>query len=177
MKIAIGTMNPVKINAIKNTFQAFDGVTFKPIAVSSGVSKQPLSDEETLEGAVNRANNALVRGEADAGIGLEGGIAETKEGYFLCNWGALSDGSGKPIVAGGARILLPEEIGREVKDGRELGDVMDEYTSLNNVRQNEGAIGIFTAGLVNRTDMFIHVASLIAGQLLFRHPEWKRHLQ
>ncbi|MEC2077415.1 DUF84 family protein [Metabacillus fastidiosus] len=168
MKIAIGTKNPTKVNAVKETFSIFHDVTFFTLDVSSGVSPQPITDEETIHGAINRANNVLREAVAEIGIGLEGGIVETNIGIFLCNWGALAASNEDVIIAGGSRILLPDEVGRAVLAGRELGDVMDDYTNTHNIRQNEGAIGIFTNGLVNRTEMFTELSKLLLGQYLYK---------
>ncbi|MBA2873850.1 DUF84 family protein [Thermaerobacillus caldiproteolyticus] len=165
-KIAIGTTNPAKVAAVKAVF-SHECYVFMPISVSSDVASQPFSDEETRLGAINRAKNALAKEQADIGIGLEGGVTETKDGLWLCNWGALVDRNGAVISAGGARIPLPSEVAAEVMSGRELGDVMDEYTGKRNIRQKEGAIGIFTNGYVDRTDMFIHITKLLAGQYEF----------
>ena len=57
--------------------------------MSSEVSAQPLSDNETMTGAINRAKNALKSEDAQIGVGLEGGVVKTEHGYFLCNWGAI----------------------------------------------------------------------------------------
>ncbi|MGG3800063.1 DUF84 family protein [Metabacillus fastidiosus] len=168
MKIAIGTKNPTKVNAVKEAFSIFHDVTFFALDVSSGVSPQPITDEETIHGAKNRANNVLLEAVAEIGIGLEGGIVETNLGIFLCNWGALAASNENVIIAGGSRILLPDEVGRAVLAGRELGDVMDDYTNTHNIRQNEGAIGIFTNGLVNRTEMFTELSKLLLGQYLYQ---------
>ena len=59
MKIAIGTKNPTKVNAVKKVFG--DTFTYVEVAVQSGVSPQPFSDEETIQGAVNRARAAVER--------------------------------------------------------------------------------------------------------------------
>ena len=81
MKVAIGSKNPVKIEAVKEAFgkvwpdQDFE---FIGIEVPSGVPDQPMSDEESIKGATTRANNALDRLNADFGIGLEGGSAENR---------------------------------------------------------------------------------------------------
>lgn len=168
MKIAIGTLNPTKINAIKACISNYENLIFSSVKVPSGVSEQPFSDEETIQGAVNRANNARLADQADLGAGLEGGIIETANGFFLCNWGAITSADFEPIIAGGARIPLPIEIGEKVKAGVELGIVMDQYANQFNVRHNEGAIGIFTNGFVNRTEMFTHVAKLLFGQYFFK---------
>jgi len=164
MKVAIGTKNPAKINAVMEAFSGYDDIDFVPTDVSSEVSSQPFSDDETIEGALNRAKNALIKEKADLGIGLEGGVIEADSGCFLCNWGALIDQNFEPIIAGGARIPLPKEIYERLKKGIELGEIMDEFAQKQNVRQQEGAIGIFTNGLVDRKEMFVHVTKLLVGQ-------------
>ncbi|MFC3883268.1 DUF84 family protein [Bacillus songklensis] len=165
--VAVGTVNPAKVQAVESALISMEAKIL-PVEVSSGVSNQPFSDEETIQGAVNRARNALGETGADLAIGLEGGVVETEHGMFLCNWGALVSLMGEPILAGGARILLPEEVSRSLKQGIELGDIMDEYTQKKGVRKKEGAIGIFTSGYVNRSDMFTHIVKMLVGQYLHR---------
>jgi inosine/xanthosine triphosphatase len=167
--IAIGTKNPTKVNAVKTAFDAYLSGEFVSTNVPSNVSAQPLTDSETMTGAINRAKNALEAENAQIGVGLEGGLVKTEVGYFLCNWGAVVDRQLQPIVAGGARILIPEEIGSLVFNGNELGDVMDLYVKKHNVRQNEGAIGIFTNGIVDRTTMFTELSRLLIGQFLYQN--------
>jgi inosine/xanthosine triphosphatase len=168
MIIAIGTQNPTKLNAVKAAFSPYMTAEFVSTNVSSDVSPQPLTDNETMTGAINRAKNAFIEENAEIGVGLEGGVIKTNLGYFLCNWGAVIDRHLKPIVAGGARIVIPEEIGKQVFSGLELGDVMDSYVEKHNVRHNEGAIGIFTNGVVDRTEMFTHLSRLLIGQYLYK---------
>ncbi|WP_053367423.1 DUF84 family protein [Bacillus sp. FJAT-27245] len=167
MKIIIGSENPAKIAAVKNAFNS-SGVEFLAIDVPSNVSAQPFSDEETIEGAINRAMAALEQGDGEIGIGLEGGVHMTKHGLFLCNWGALAEPGYPPIIAGGARIPLPDEIAGKLLAGRELGPVMDEFTKKKNIRKNEGAIGIFSNGHIDRSEMFTHLTKLLAGQYEYR---------
>lgn len=166
MKIIIGSKNPAKITAVKNCFldQKTEVIA---LDIPSGVSAQPFSDEETIKGAINRALGALRDGSGDIGIGLEGGVQETNAGLFICNWGALAASNMEPFIAGGARFLLPEEIAVRLRAGEELGPVMDDYAKQQNVRKHEGAVGIFTNGMVNRVDMFTHVVKLLAGQYLY----------
>ena len=173
MRIAVGSKNPAKINAVKAAF--IDGsIEIVSVDAESGVSDQPMSDEETIKGAVNRAIQAAERAEADIGIGLEGGVQQTPYGLMLCNWGALAVEGMEPIIAGGARIPLPEEIASQLLIGAELGPVMDEYAKKQNVRKNEGAVGIFTNGQVNRSEMFTHVMKLLAGQYEYQIRQGKK---
>lgn len=167
MKIIIGTKNPAKIAAVKNAFIEANS-EFISLDIPSGVSEQPFSDEETIQGAINRAKGALEEGNGDIGIGLEGGVQESEHGLMICNWGALQANGREPIIAGGARFLLPEEIATRLRSGEELGPVMDDYAKKKNVRKAEGAIGIFTNGEVNRDDMFTHLMKLLIGQYNYK---------
>ncbi len=166
MKVVIGTKNPAKIKAVQAAFEGYD-VHFETRNTASGVNEQPLSDEETIKGAVNRSIAALKEGKGDIGIGLEGGVQEHGGELFLCNWGALTIQGKTPFVAGGARIPLPKEIADRLRAGEELGPVMDQYTQKENIRKHEGAIGIFSNGRVNRAEMFSHVMKLLIGQYEF----------
>ncbi|OEH91778.1 DUF84 family protein [Bacillus solimangrovi] len=161
MKVAIGTTNKAKVKSIQ---LIFPDDSLIPLQVSSGVSAQPLTDEETFRGAKNRAVAALKQANSQIGIGLEGGVVETNEGMYLCNWGALATREGKIITAGGARIHLPDDIANGIKSGEELSKVMEDYTNLYDVRSNQGAVGIFTDGYVDRSEMFYHVVKLLKGQ-------------
>ncbi|MBT2680734.1 DUF84 family protein [Bacillus sp. ISL-35] len=167
MKVAVGSKNPAKINAVKAAFKETD-FEIVSIDAESGVSDQPMSDEETIKGAVNRAIAAAEKGEAEIGIGLEGGVQQTPYGLMLCNWGALAVKGMEPVIAGGARIPLPDEVAQQLLAGSELGPVMDDYAKKQNVRKNEGAIGIFTNGQINRSEMFTHVMKLLAGQYEYK---------
>jgi Protein of unknown function DUF84. len=164
MKIVIGSTNPAKVHAVEQVFSGLGEI--KSYSVPSGVNEQPFSDEETIRGAIGRAQNALRETAADLSIGLEGGVTETPFGLMLCNWGALIDRSTPsiPLIAGGARIVLPEEVARRLRNGEELGPVMDEYSRKKNVRSHEGAVGIFTNGAVSRENMYAHVLLLLKGQ-------------
>jgi inosine/xanthosine triphosphatase len=162
MKIIIGSNNPAKIAAVKSAFNG--SYDFYPVKSPSGVSEMPFTDEETIRGAINRAENALEIAQGDIGIGLEGGVQETSYGLLLCNWGALASKDLPSIIAGGARILLPEEIAIRLRGGEELGPVMDDYTKKQNIRKKEGAVGVLTNGNINRVEMFTHLTKLLVGQ-------------
>lgn len=162
MKIIIGSTNPAKIGAVQNVFLDQKVV---PIDVPSHVSAQPFSDMETKEGALNRAKECAKLHPESIGIGLEGGVMCIVNELFLCNWGALVTPNEQAFTASGARIMLPPEIGEQLKKGTELGDLMDYYAKKKDVRKKEGAIGIFTNSLVSRQEMFIHIVKLLKGQL------------
>jgi inosine/xanthosine triphosphatase len=81
IRIAVGTTNPCKVDAVKIAFEStFDlPITIDAYNVESGVSDQPFGDEETRIGAYNRARAALKESisackRADFSVGLEGGV-------------------------------------------------------------------------------------------------------
>ena len=88
--VIIASKNPVKINAVKIAFdQMFpsDVFEFNGLEVSSDVSDQPLSDSETLQGAINRSNNAKSKNsDADYWVGIEGGVDKKDNQMEVFAW-------------------------------------------------------------------------------------------
>lgn len=163
-KIAVASKNPAKIRAVEDCLAELAiQCEITAVETDSGVSAQPFSVEETRQGAVNRAV-AAVAGGFDFAVGLEGGVYDFDGTLYLCNWGALSTADGKVYTAGGAQIPLPDVIAQKLRDGLELGPVMDEYANETGIRHDKGAIGILTAGLLNRGEMFGHIVKLLIGQ-------------
>ncbi|SER95155.1 inosine/xanthosine triphosphatase [Gracilibacillus ureilyticus] len=162
MKVIIGSNNKSKFHAVKAVFT--DDVV-DCADVPSHINSQPVTDEETMKGATNRAENCLKLYPDAFCIGLEGGVTYINNQLFLCNWGALAIPDGSLFVASGARIPLPVFIERKLNEGMELGKIMQEITEVKDIRHHLGAIGIFTNGSISRTDMFIHVVKLLKGQL------------
>jgi inosine/xanthosine triphosphatase len=161
LKICVGSKNPTKVGAVEEIFPEA-AVDFA--VVSSRVSPQPMSDEETRSGAINRALECRKASPDVYGIGLEGGVMFIGDTCYLCNWGAMATPEGNIFTASGARIVLPEEISQKLKDGKELGEIMDSFAQRKEVRNKEGAIGIFTNDLISRKEMFSHVVKLLRGQ-------------
>lgn len=169
MKVGIGTTNKAKVGAVLSimTKHFHEILTFEHISVDSGVSVQPMSTEETRMGAINRAKNTLAKTDANIAFGLEGGVTIIGDCMYLCNWGALALENGQVLTAAGAQIPLPDEIADKVISGRELGPVMDDFVHQIDTRQNMGAIGIFTDGMIDRKEMFEHILQQLVGQYFF----------
>lgn len=155
MEIAVGSQNPVKIEAVKRAFtKAFGKCEVIGVSVSSDISDMPMSSEEGIKGARSRAEKAIKKLKADFGVGLEGAFEETKEGTFLVGCVAIVDRKERWGFSKGESILIPEGIVRRVKQGKELGDVMDEIRGLKNTKQHDGAVGFFTRNLIPRAQAF-----------------------
>ncbi len=110
----------------------------------------------------------FIRGKHRNWNRFRGGVVETPFGLFVCNWGALVVKGESPIIAGGARIRLPEDVAERLRKGEELGPVMEDVSKVRNVSKKEGAIGIFTNNVITRDEMFTHVMKILIGQFQFR---------
>jgi len=148
MRVAVGSGNPVKRDAVDD---ALADATVDAVGVAGGVPEQPWGDDETIEGAGNRAERALAEGDYDLGVGLEGGAAERAGKLFLVMWAAATDGE-RVEVGGGPRIRLPEDVAARLYDGAELGPVMDDLLDTSGVAESQGAAGVLTGGVTNRTE-------------------------
>lgn len=106
MKIAIGTKNRAKTQAVQKivTMYIKKAIVFESVSVNSDVSEQPMSDEETRQGAMNRAKATLTVTDAQIGFGLEGGVKMLDGVMYLCNWAALATKAGQVYTAAGAQI-------------------------------------------------------------------------
>ncbi|MBF8377426.1 DUF84 family protein [Alicyclobacillus mali] len=155
IRVALGSRNRAKREALERALSAFNILgDIECVDVPSGVRAQPMSDEETRRGAVERARRARAQTGADLGVGLEGGVEDTEHGMMLVNWAAVAYEEDKVAVGGGLRMELPDEIAQGIRAGMELGDVMDAWVGKVGVRHGEGAIGILTGGLITRPAMF-----------------------
>lgn len=155
MKIAVGSLNPVKVTAVTDIFlRVWPEAEIVPVSVPSGVSAMPLTDAETLAGARNRAVAARAALDADFGVGLEGGVHPEPFGLALQGWVVVVAGNGREGIGGAARIPLPAYIAQRVQNGEELGHVMDDVLGDHNTKQKGGAVGALTGGLVMRQETF-----------------------
>ena len=68
-----------------------ESVSRHPVAVPSGVRPQPLSDAETLQGALNRVQHAAhLVPQADYWVGIEGGVEERQGSMEAFAWIVVS---------------------------------------------------------------------------------------
>jgi len=163
-KVVVASKNPVKIQAVKIGFEKmFSSQEFEFISVSvaSGVSDQPLGSEETFLGAKNRADNAFQEiGGADFYVGIEGGVEYVGEEMGAFAWVVIKSGDGKYGKARTGTFFLPKIIARLVAQGKELGQADDIVFSRSNSKQQNGAVGILTGDVIDRTNYYIQAVIL-----------------
>jgi inosine/xanthosine triphosphatase len=150
--IAVGSTNPVKVGAVRAVMLLVaPGASVESVAAVSGVSDQPFGDDETIRGAVARARAARVAFDADLGIGIEGGVVEEADGTMrTCAWAAAVARDGRAGTGGSLAMPLPPGVAHAVRGGAELGHAMDALTGAHDTKRGSGAVGILTAGLVDR---------------------------
>ena len=153
--VITGTTNPAKLKPVQLVFgQVFAGAEVHGLSVPSGVREQPIGEEETELGAVNRANAALAGLPGAAwGVGLEGGVRFGTRGCFLFGAVAVTDGT-RLEVGRTAELRLPLQVAERIGAGEELGPIMDGLTGVQNIKQKAGTIGFLTNGLLSRAEVW-----------------------
>jgi inosine/xanthosine triphosphatase len=163
-KIIIASKNPVKINATLSGFQKmFPSETFEitSVSVSSNVDNQPKNDYETFQGAWNRADNASKEiNDADFWVGIEGGIEEKNSEIEAFAWVIIKSINKKIGKGRTGTFFLPQKIAELIKQGKELGEADDMVFGRTNSKQENGAVGILTDNVVDRTKYYTEAVVL-----------------
>jgi len=156
MKIIVASINPQKIKAVSDLISKYDflmGADVQGVNVDSGVSDQPKSLEETVQGAINRAKSVF--NNVDYSFGIESGLMRvpyTKSGVMDVCVCAIFDG--KNIHLGLSSAFEPPQkiVDLMHNKGMNMSDACLEAGLTNNpmLGYSEGLIGILTHGRMNR---------------------------
>ena len=151
-RIAVGSRNPVKVSAVQSVVRQWSPLSVvEGVPAASGVPDQPVGDDETIRGAVQRARAARLALDADIGVGLEGGVVELEGGAMRsCAWAAVALRDGREFVGGSLAMPLPPSVAALVRSGVELGHAMDSVTGGRDTKHGAGAVGILTHGMIDR---------------------------
>ena len=174
MKVIVGSQNPVKVRAVQTAFEKMFPemtFTFEGCAAASGVSDQPMGMEETLQGALNRAEDCRrAYPDADYFCGLESGIIEESDGSMATTaWVVVMNREGYVGKGMSSLHYIPPQVAALVQQGHELGTADDEVFKQQNSKQGGGNIGILTKGVYTRTDKMVEATycALVA----YRNPD------
>ncbi len=163
MRVGVGSMNEVKIEAVRTCFEKFfGGADIVPVSVE--VPPQPIGFEETLRGAVIRALKALDRADADLGVGIEAGlirIPHTITGYADQHICAIIDSDERITLGFSMTLEFPEIVVKRVLSGqaREAEEVMEEISGIREIGRKGGAVGYLTRDHVRRIDLCIQAVT------------------
>lgn len=178
MKFIIASKNPVKINAVALAIKEhFPDQTISSFEVDSGVSAQPMTDEETRTGALNRARavRALAKKQAIIEddeqylcIGLEGGVfhpsfIEDERELWSTVWAVALDEKGKTYFSNGARFPIPAFLSELILAGGEMGPSLGALLENPDLKKQEGMIGYITKNFTNRTKEYESIVKVAIG--------------
>lgn len=156
MKITVGSSNPLKIKAAKNVFSqiyAEKNIEIVGKKVDSKIPAQPF-DIETIEGAINRAKEAIKDVETDLSVGLEAGLFHfpfTLTGFLDIHWCAIIDRKGRITLGCSPGFELPPKVVHEIiKEDKEVGETMEMFLGVKNIGRKMGAIGYLSKGVLKR---------------------------
>ncbi|MDW8021884.1 MAG: inosine/xanthosine triphosphatase [Nitrososphaerota archaeon] len=159
MRVAVGSRNPVKVEAVEACFNAFfDEVVIEAVEVE-GIP-QPIGFEEALRGAVERAVEAIDKSGADLGVGLEAGLIENKyaiTGYMNQHVCAIVDGWSRVTFGLSAAFEFPFEVVEGVLSGKagEAEEVMEDISGIRGIGSGVGAVGYLTGEKLTRKDLCV----------------------
>lgn len=158
-KIIVGSRNPVKITCTRTSFErCFPYVNFlvEGVHAASGVSDQPMSDEETYQGALNRAQLIKEKHhDAEFWVGIEGGLEVKNSSMEAFAWVVILGRHGH--IQGKSRtstFFLPPPIVDLIGKGHELGEATDIIFNKDGTKQKGGAVGMLTRDLLGRAEYY-----------------------
>lgn len=156
MKINIGSKNKIKVEAVSELIK--DYIEFKDAEVfskdvSSTVSDQPKSLDETIKGAMVRAKNSFENCEYS--FGLESGlmaVPETKTGYMDFTACAIFDGKNFHLGLSSCFEYPPKVVKYILENNKNISEAFYDLGLTNNdkVGAENGAIGILTKNRLDR---------------------------
>lgn len=172
-KIIVASKNPVKVNATLIAFEKmFPEELFEAegVEVSSDISDQPMSHDETLNGALNRIRNAKQQNpEAHYFVGIESGIEHQNNEMGDVTWAVIESKEGKTGKGKSSMYFLPEKIRQHIRNGIELGKADDLVFGRTNSKQGNGMIGYLTRDALTRVDYTVN--ALLCALIPFKNPD------
>ncbi len=204
MLVYVGSTSEAKVLATQQGFDRFfkDSSVRGVNSICSGVSAQPVGDEETLKGAKKRANMILksldesvrkltycfvvgIEGGIDKGSGVnsnEGGCSMNCIPSLCFGWVCIIHTlTGKMSVSRSASFVIPhavssllEEVGYE---NLELGAACDQvYKKKGQGKGVGGLVGVVTESKISRADFYTDAIVLALGSLMTEYVELKELL-
>jgi inosine/xanthosine triphosphatase len=138
-------------------------------SVFTGVSEQPMTDQDAMKGARTRADNARrMKPEGDFWVGLEGGCDYIEGKMVSFAWITVL-GEGRTGSARTAIFYLPGEVQKLVESGLELGVADDRVFGIENSKRKSGAVGLLTGDVVIRTSLYEQ--AVIMALIPFKNPD------
>jgi len=160
-QIAIGSTNPAKMKGTRLAFSRTLGlgtVVLKAVNTTALVRFQPLTLDETVEGAQERAVFALETARPDFGVGVEAGLVGLGKGwpdhYLNLQVAAVVDFAGHLSFGCSSGFPIPARFVSKLKRNHyELDHYTHELTGAEKVREEEGIVYHLSGRRLSRTEM------------------------
>lgn len=158
MILKVATKNPAKVLAVEEIIKDYPHLAMASVIseeVASGVSDQPLSLEETIKGAMNRAS--VVYKDCDFSFGIESGlmaVPHTKTGYMDVCACVIFDGAEYHLGLSSA-WEAPKKVAEYMfNEGLDMNQAALKagLTKNSKVGSAEGLVGIMTKGRLVRKE-------------------------
>lgn len=149
MKILVGTTNQDKINIVRDFFKN-KGCRYEvvPVEVESAIDEQPLDQETTINGSINRAMNAVKSDlQHDLSLGLEGGLVLINGLYHLVCVVSVIDKEGNIYTGISKKLPLPKGVSERIKNGGHFHVAIREFKTTPNNKK-------LVQELINREQSF-----------------------
>lgn len=168
IKAIVGSKNPVKINAFKLTLERLYPaleIQCEGVDAPSQVAEQPLTEDETCLGALNRVAFCQNNHDADLYAAMEGGVDSFEYGPATFAYVVIAN-KHQQQVGRSANLPIPSNVYNALLAGKELGPVMDELFETQNIKQKGGAIGLLTNNMETRTSVYTQALTLAMAPFL-----------
>ena len=170
VKVLVGSKNPVKIDSVREAFSHyFANLEVVGISVESQVPDQPVNNQ-TFQGAENRVEalrklNQENKLQAEFFVGLEAGVVNRYNKWFLLTAACIADNNGKTSLGMSPHLELPDHIAEDLLQGTELRFIASKLSGVENVHQKGGIVSFLTKGIIKRKDLSVH--SLVTALIPF----------
>ncbi len=170
MIVAVGSTNPTKIQPVIEIFSHhFKNCLVRGVKVESGVSEQPMDIDEMYTGAYNRAIKALSSiNHAEYGVGIEGGLHKHSFGWFEHSLVVIVNKKKQVGIGATGGLVLPEIIINTIHKGKNLEEAIDSHFNTTKVGEGIGMFGIFTKGIVTRSEGVRHGVAFALARFLHK---------
>ncbi|CAJ1335937.1 unnamed protein product [Effrenium voratum] len=150
--VAVGSANPGKLTAVELALSRW-AITadVKGFSVPSGVAELPIGHQETIDGANNRARNALEVADAQPsmGIGLESGFVQAGALWFdICACSVVM-ASGRNFTGLSSGLLLPPSVAATFQE-RGYNEAWEAALGRSADDKGDGVLGILSGGVLSR---------------------------
>jgi inosine/xanthosine triphosphatase len=185
--VVVGSVNPVKIAGARSAMRSMKPdalwgsalIDVRGKAAPSGVSEQPMSLEETFQGAEHRALSIADQSNQSLWLGIESGVFEQGGHMFdvtACVMVSRSYGGARGLSSA---WILPADVADLLRAGAGATTIDDALVATGRTAEARmgyregGAVGLLSQGLVTREQLTEQaVAAALVG--LLQNPEIQR---